>query len=443
MLHKIKENYQYILFVICFYMFFLQCILQNNIEVFKYWDEFYSILFIPLFIIKNKKEGILKKEDKLIFTYCLIIIIIGLIGNIIYKYQELGIAIMEIILIFKFVLSYYTTKLLFDGLEVYDNKKIALHAKVVTIILVILNLIDYAFDIFPHGIRYGIYSQTLFFGHQTAFSAMVVFNLSILLLTDSSNKKWIYILLNIFLIISTLLTKALIFVVVFGFCYIWTVILNKKTNIKRILLVMLLILLIGFPRFYYFFLGDLYTARLALLETSVKIANDNFPVGGGFATFGTNLSGKHYAKTYDLYKISGIHGLRIEKPSFVSDTFWPAILGQFGYSGLLYFLLILYKFWKKIKEKYKLDRNVFIAAFTPFIYLMISSIAEASFIHTVSVPLFFAISLAIKTSETKNQIGENMEDNYNANLNNKRKFKIAMIGHKRIPSRERRRGDSC
>lgn len=85
-----------------------------------------------------------------------------------------------------------------------------------------------------------------------------------------------------------------------------------------------------------------YTApRAALYGASVSIARDFFPLGGGVGRFGSHMSRVEYSPLYQQYGLDRIFGLRENDPRYVTDTFWPMILGEFGVGGLLAYAAFL------------------------------------------------------------------------------------------------------
>lgn len=79
-------------------------------------------------------------------------------------------------------------------------------------------------------------------------------------------------------------------------------------------------------------------ARTALYQGSVRLANDRFPGGGGFGSFGTPVAFDNYSPVYYAYGFDSIYGLEPRIGNFASDTFWPAVIGQAGWLGLPLFL---------------------------------------------------------------------------------------------------------
>ena len=84
---------------------------------------------------------------------------------------------------------------------------------------------------------------------------------------------------------------------------------------------------------YYFSYG-LTAARPALYLVGLRIVRDFFPIGSGFGTFASSLSGEYYSSLYGNYGISGVMGLTQTDYSYMADVFWPYIYGQLGVLGL-------------------------------------------------------------------------------------------------------------
>ena len=84
-----KKNKVYF-FILIIYLLVFQDLLQQYISVMQYFDEILAIILIPIMIfncIKNKTLKISKYN--LYIVVCIIIItIIGLLGNVIYKYKN-------------------------------------------------------------------------------------------------------------------------------------------------------------------------------------------------------------------------------------------------------------------------------------------------------------------------------------------------------------------
>jgi hypothetical protein len=143
-------------------------------------------------------------------------------------------------------------------------------------------------------------------------------------------------------------------------------------------------------------------ARPILYNTSVKIAQDYFPLGSGFGSFAVDASKVWYSPIYDKYEISNVWGLSRDYDEFVADTFFPVIIGQFGVVGIVLFFL----FWRFIVVKLnhlftslsvKYEYNI---ALIIVVLILIESVAGPMFVTTYAItPIML---LAVIISDLKN-----------------------------------------
>ena len=92
-----------------------------------------------------------------------------------------------------------------------------------------------------------------------------------------------------------------------------------------------------------------------------------------------------------------------ENAIFVSDTFWPMILGQFGYLGLISYIFIIYKIYVDIQKNYsKQNKGVYQAKMICLGYLIISSIAESAFVNPISIAMAIILGLNINDKKEIN-----------------------------------------
>lgn len=83
-------------------------------------------------------------------------------------------------------------------------------------------------------------------------------------------------------------------------------------------------------------------ARTALTVQSTAIAADFFPLGSGAGTFASPPSSQMgYSEVYSAYGLAGIWGLSPETANFITDVFWPKVLAQSGYFGVVAYVLFV------------------------------------------------------------------------------------------------------
>lgn len=135
-------------------------------------------------------------------------------------------------------------------------------------------------------------------------------------------------------------------------------------------------------------------ARLALYFGSVLVVRDRFPFGGGLGRYGTWMSREHYSGLYQQYGLDEVRGLKARRPSAVTDTFWPAILGETGPVGLLGYLGYLgslgFILWREAaRDDGPLLRVLRFGAGMIFAQAMIESLASSMFHSPPRVYLFY------------------------------------------------------
>ena len=90
-----------------------------------------------------------------------------------------------------------------------------------------------------------------------------------------------------------------------------------------------------------------------------------------------------------------MHGLRPEAHGYLNDSFWPMILGETGWLGLLFFVCALVWLFKKIQHVYSVNQGYYISGIVLFGYLLIASIAESVFVHPQSMPAAIILGVFI------------------------------------------------
>lgn len=394
---KKKDKFTIYIFIVIIYILIFQNVFQKYIRLFQYFDEILAILFIPYLImfLLNRKSLKISKYDFIILLSLFGIFVIGIYSNLKYKYQNISIAFADVLLLFKFFLTYFMFSIINRKHLFEENKAIILkNLKIIVMILFVFTLVNYVFRIYPAEKRYlGIMVNKIFYDHPTNLVAVCVFLLTSLIYFDSKVKtKYTFIL--IFLIFTTLRMKAIGFIIVFCAITLYINKKNKKIKFSKILILAIICVIAVYNQIEYYFIGADDSARKALLTTSFKIANNYKPFGTGFATFASYYSTKSYSPVYSLYSIQNVYGLSKGNSSFVSDNFWPMILGQFGYIGLILYGICIGLIFKKIQNSYTVNSKYqYLAKMLTLIYLLISSTSEAIFAHQLAILLVIILAI--------------------------------------------------
>ncbi|WP_104523561.1 O-antigen ligase family protein [Blastococcus atacamensis] len=93
-------------------------------------------------------------------------------------------------------------------------------------------------------------------------------------------------------------------------------------------------------------------ARTVMTTDSFYVALDYFPLGAGFGRFGSETASEYYSPIYLERGYQHIWGLSEAAGNdlFLTDTMWPAILGEAGIFGTLAFVLALVAIFRRLRS---------------------------------------------------------------------------------------------
>lgn len=405
-------NIRYIFFILCIYILVFQNLLQKYISIFQYFDELLALLIFPILILKllkkNKKNHIKLNEIsiKIIFL-SIALFIIGILSNVNSKIQPLNIAIQDAILVFKFIFAYLVSYYLFTY-EFIENNKKSIHKHIIFLIYIffLCTIVNYVFNIWPGDFRFGIMSNKIFYGSPTYLAAVSIFLLSMYILTNVTNKiQPLEIIMIIIVLLSTLRFKAIGAAIMIIVMSIYIYRSKKRLSLSKIAILGIFLIMISWDQISFYYLSHDDVARNILTSKSMEIAKDYFPLGTGFGTYGSYISGVYYSSLYYKYDLYKIWGISKNNTSFLSDTFWPMIIGQFGLIGTIIYAMILGLIYKNIQKCFdKNNINLYISKMICIAYLLISSTSESAFVNPISIPLALIIGIQIKNSNKISKI---------------------------------------
>lgn len=400
----------YYLFLALFFIALLRDPLEQVVHPVCYIDELLALCAVPLFFMecmRNKPTTLFQQGGYA--RYIVAFWILGLVSSLIYHYQPFGrVALVDMFLCIKFWLAIYVGKVVFEHLSLKDYAdKIYLCIRVTVWIFAILILADYLVWILNSGnsffygeIRVGIKSVKLFYSHSSVFAASCAFMMAVIAaIGDYVKGSRKYLLVLGIMMGLTLRSKALGAAIIVALLYICVYFWKKKLNLKILIGCIPILLIIGAYQIYFYFFSSLQdeSARYQLMIKSIEIAADHFPLGAGFGTFASYISSEWYSPIYEMYGLSHVWGLEQGKAYFVSDNFWPMILGQTGWLGLICFGLAVILLFLRIQKLYEVRKGLYLSGLIILAYLLIASVAESAFAHPVAIP--FAVWLGILMKE--------------------------------------------
>jgi len=372
---------------------------------------------IIYFITTKSKIKLFRNEQYILFLLS-IIAVIGLTSNIssYFKgYRTNGVAIIgDFINFYKAFVVYFAIRLLSNN---FDSKKVITKLRVflkyIFLILIGFIIVDFIFKIFPHPIRYEIYSYELFFKHPSRFAFAFAF-IFIALFPKYYLKNKGFLLAVLICGLLSLRVKYFGFVVISIFFMFYG---KKLFKISKIYFFTILGILSSLIVWFFWYSFELYFSfdkiedawsRAVILYYSFFIGNDFFPLGTGFGTYSSYFSGKYYSWVYDLYSIDEVWGISRIYWGFIADQYWPMVLGQFGYLGLFSMLLVIYNFFllfiKRITDNIN-DEKYFnlLSVVLGLVLLIIDSTSDAILTQQRAVVMFIYFALIINSTKYDNK----------------------------------------
>ena len=301
--------------------------------LFIYWDE---LLFIIIFIILVVKLiNYRTKKGTLIFFLTLIsIIIVGLIGNTIFRYQPSANAIVrDIVGFLKFPLT------LFALCELNLTKKLAStfykiipFLKIIVAIIFILGIISVFVNIGLSQLEYrhGIHPYMFLFSHPTYLTTSAI----MILLAFNAAKDCT--LSDEVMLLGTLVlgmrTRGFIFVAIYVFIKYgrhWF----KRAKVLYWYIIFCLIMAVSYNKLM-LYASYSTSPRETLYMGSLSLMKICMPIGSGFGTFASHLSAKMISGVYSVVHISGFYNDNGTVSAAIGDAGYSYYMGQFGIIGL-------------------------------------------------------------------------------------------------------------
>lgn len=394
MKEMIKKYDKIILPVLFVYALFINPISQ--ISIFSYFDELFTFIF-AFYCLMNVKEVF--RYKRIICYAWILFLVIGLISSIIFQYQGIFAVLMDSFAInSKFIIVYLACYLYFIKNKANVKNEIINCAKVIIIVLAFITVHDLIFNpIFPKAeFRYFMYSYRLMFSHPTYLAAAMSTLLILFGFDNKDNKNIAYMIIASIIGVFTFRLKAVAFIAFYWIVYIVVFILKKeKLLIQTIIVGVISSFVIAKDAIEGYFLvsAGKFSPRSIMLNDSIKLASNHFPLGTGFGSFGTTIADKFYSPLYYELGYQNFWGMGPENSMFLTDCFWPAVIAQTGYVGLIIFATVLLNLLMYCFKTFKINKMNGLSMLMILAYLCITSTAESSFFNPTSFLFFMLFAL--------------------------------------------------
>lgn len=388
-------------------------------------------IFLPIIFVFLIFESLLKEynlisgyEDELIiglvFFYSVFkyrmpknyfnLIILFLVSNIFTayfsKYKFNGyIFLLDIILFLKPILFFISLKLLNSEIYKTNIRYIITFSRFFVFVSFLFLPLHYYMNYFDSNFhRFDILAYQFFYTNPGKFSNIILIT-GLLSFSIKRNKySSLFYLFTVILMISTLRFKSFVLVIPIILFTTFPSIKNYTTSyikkkiitqqlftLKTVVYLIPLFLLISLPaitKFNNVFLNteEGIAPRLLFINTSIEIFISKFPFGIGPGYFGSALANMFYSPLYVDLGWSNIRGFgENSSTNFLNDTFWPMIIAQYGFLGLLVVLKMFKFFIYDYLYTIIINPDSFLFVFVGVISIITGTFGSATFIGTLGM----------------------------------------------------------
>ena len=360
----------------------------HNVQLSKLLS-IYDEIFVVLLLCYSISKCILRFDKDLILLLGFLSVgfVAGIANNVPYIVQLLG-AFSTI----KAIIIYLCFKQIqFNYSEIIKLFKWICYTFYIFVVFILLELfipnlksiVGYSADRITSRTRFGFrpLSGIFSYTHVTLFASFFYFAFKYYL-----NRSKLYIYTSAYMIFATLKIKDIIGLLTsISFLFFKRIRPIYITIIAVFMYLLFLSYSILLPEHYaQYFSDDLQeeNARPVLYVTSLLISYDDFPLGVGFGRFASPTSQQYESPVYADYGIDSVYGLSYTWNSrFMADTFWPMILGETGFIGLLIYVILLWRVFSPYIKGFFHDTEDgrFLMPSVLFILSLVGSVAKPVF----------------------------------------------------------------
>ncbi|MBE6817022.1 MAG: hypothetical protein E7520_04895 [Ruminococcaceae bacterium] len=382
---------------------------KSMLTVVTYYDEVFQIVIVLylLYVMLQKRITISYTERILMMFYGLYLLMCFL-SSVFNNYATITVIVLDAFVCIKFFLFYR------GGFElsrqgVADTKTFYEHTnavcKIITVGLFLYALHElFLTPFFPkYDFRYFTESLQLFFFHPTYLAAFSILMISVLILNlkyDKSNM--VFIVMMSFVTLTTLRTKAIAAILIIFLIYFAFVKYNLPFKGLIIIGAIGAALYLGLDQIELYFTesaGRYAPIRLKMMRDGIGIANDHFPLGAGFGTYGTTVAYDYGSSFY--YNLGYMGGHYKDQP--VGDVFWPGIFAEAGWIGTVFFALTVIIMIIIGVQKIKVDKYAGWCMLSIMTYALSSSTSETGFFHPAVAIMFIVYGIAAGSTANENE----------------------------------------
>lgn len=406
-----------LIYIILFTIFLFLCYFNESNSILKYTDEISTIIVVFLGAYRIiKTGGKINKDVARVIMLMFFVIFVGFFGNTLSKVdRSVSIMFLDLFNCLKvFAIYAFSSNL---SIREHDwNVIITKLGRIVQIIVYvafICALLNQITDIsMSSEVRYGIKGFKFIFLNEGTLSTVCYTYLMILTLAlKEANPKrkrsiGVSIILTLIIWVSTLRSRSIAFALFYCMIFFYFILRNpnnsKKNRVRlwQTALVGIGLVAISASTFEKYFTNT-RMARYQLLFGSLNLAKKYFPIGAGFGTYGTYIAQQYYSPLYWTLGFDKIWGMSIDMRDLLTDSCWPAILGQFGLVGVVLYSVMLFLIMRQICKVARSDKYYYVTALFFVIITLGASTATSTLFHFMTVGQMLLMGLLVSKEKNK------------------------------------------
>lgn len=385
-----------IIWTLLLLIFIFHGVLENAVLQLSFFDEFVGLLCFPLAAydyFRNKGNAVtrLSKSRRTELVLLLAFLLCGLLGNVLYRFQPAWIVAVSAVLAAKFFMI-----LLSAG---YIQKYLAINLEDQELPVQIISLLWFGYYVFS------LILPEVFAAPEAwdicAKSAL----LFALLVFCTHRRVWLYRVCMLMMVIMLLLSgKEKAYGAILAFILLYYLIVHRKvqTKVRYILYMAVPIALLAWDKIYYYYIqGHGRFAKSIMTNAAVKIAKDYFPIGTGFGTFGSTYAAQNYSPVYYLYGIADNPEMGVQSKQYLTDLFWPLLLGETGILGTLIYCILILLLFIQIQRVYFYNKKKYFLLIYMFVFMLMTTFSEAGFMQPMVMAYAFVMGTVLEEYEEK------------------------------------------
>jgi|SaaInlStandDraft_1057018.scaffolds.fasta_scaffold02573_5 hypothetical protein len=384
--------------LIFIFLIFESLLKQYNL-ITGYEDE---LIVGLIFVYSVFKYGMPKNYFKFIILFLVFNILSAYFSK--YKFNAY-LFLLDTILFLKPVLFLISLKLLNSEIYKTNIKYIIMVCRVFIFVSFLFLPLHYSINLFEANFfRFDLAAYQFFYTNPGKFLNIILITGLFSFSIKKDRYSFLFYLFSVILILSTLRFKGFILLIPIILLtsfpsiksklmlFIKSKVITKRLfSLKTLAYLFPLILLFILPaitKFNNVFLDNEegIAPRLLFIYASIEIFISQFPFGVGPGYFGSAAANMFYSPVYVDLGWSNLRGLgENSSVNYLNDTFWPMIMAQYGFLGLLVVLKMFKSFIYDYLNKIIINSDSFLFVFVSMISIISGTFGSSTFIGTLGM----------------------------------------------------------